>query len=642
MRNAHTFPMLLVIGVLLVPSAFASADPPTVVGRLNLATGPVSFLPGGTDQWAPGITNYPMSAGDRLWVDEGGRAEIHVGSTALRLDAGTEMSILNLDEQTVQLGLSQGSFNIRLRYLEQNDIYEIDTPNSVVTIMQAGSYRIDATPGGEVSLTVREGSAEVAAANDVFVIRAGETAYISGTDRVSYFVQRASTMDSWDKWSAARDVREDQLISARYAPREMIGVEDLDDNGVWSNVSGYGPVWSPKGVPAGWAPYRFGRWAWVTPWGWTWIDNAPWGFAPFHYGRWASIQSRWVWIPGTIVARPVYAPALVVFVGGSAPDNIGWFPLGPREVYVPPYQASTAYVQRMNVTNVTNITVQIIEQTNVARVTYVNRNVTSAVTAQPRQSFIQSRPTSDSVITRDADTRRLTVLSMAASLQPVRESIVGQTVNPQHPTARPPAAVSTRQVFSRTAPAPARQSFVGNSPAARVSAPVAAPQAQTRVVVLAPSNRVQNPPTTREAAKQQLSSSVQPAPTSRPVPSGSAAAVKNNADAEAQTLLATLNARSFPDAEKHLEAARATKGIKLDYASLNKRLTDLRKSFALAQQNQKAGKTDVALKQGQDIQKQIADVEKVIADAMKAAGETDSGRPSPQDTGRSSQPKPRN
>ncbi len=70
-------------------------------------------------------------------------------------------------------------------------------------------------------------------------------------------------------------------------------------------------------VPAGWAPYRNGHWAWIDPWGWTWVDDAPWGFAPFHYGRWTVVDDRWGWVPGPVRQRAVYAPALVAFIGGA-------------------------------------------------------------------------------------------------------------------------------------------------------------------------------------------------------------------------------------------------------------------------------------------------------------------------------------
>ena len=92
----------------------------------------------------------------------------------------------------------------------------------------------------------------------------------------------------------------------------------------------------------GWAPYRYGHWAWVNPWGWTWVDDAPWGYAPFHYGRWVFVGGAWGWVPGPVVGRkwrPVYSPALVAWAGGpsfgvsigiGAGPAVGWFALGPR------------------------------------------------------------------------------------------------------------------------------------------------------------------------------------------------------------------------------------------------------------------------------------------------------------------------
>src|SRR5205807_6042776 len=140
----------------------------------------------------------------------------------------------------------------------------------------------------------------------------------------------------FDRWCRDRDVREDRAVALVHVPREVIGYEDLADYGVWERSPVYGWVWTPRGVAAGWAPYHSGHWAWIEPWGWTWVDDAPWGFAPFHYGRWAYAGAGWVWVPGPRVARPVYAPALVVFVGTGG--GVGWFPLGPRELYVPAHR----------------------------------------------------------------------------------------------------------------------------------------------------------------------------------------------------------------------------------------------------------------------------------------------------------------
>ena len=142
-----------------------------------------------------------------------------------------------------------------------------------------------------------------------------------------------------------------------YVSPEMTGAEDLDRYGDWDRHPEYGAVWYPRQVEPGWAPYRYGHWAYVRPWGWTWVDDAPWGFAPFHYGRWISWRGRWAWAPGQYVARPVYAPALVAWIGGPECQHrhqhrrrpsVGWVPLSPREVYRPSYSVTNVYVTNVN------------------------------------------------------------------------------------------------------------------------------------------------------------------------------------------------------------------------------------------------------------------------------------------------------
>jgi len=134
------------------------------------------------------------------------------------------------------------------------------------------------------------------------------------------------------------------------------------------------------------------------------VDDSPWGYAPFHYGRWVSVGGRWGWIAGPVAVRAVYAPALVVFIGGGPGGfggNVGWFPLGPREVYVPSYHVSQAYVTRVNVSNttvnvtqVTNVynTTIVRNTTTITNVTYVNRNVQGAVMAVPQRAFVSAQP----------------------------------------------------------------------------------------------------------------------------------------------------------------------------------------------------------------------------------------------------------
>ena len=433
-------------------------DAPNRVGRLNLISGTVTFHPESVDEWAPATLNYPLTIGDHLWTDQDGQAEVHVGSTAIRLASNTEMSFLNLDDQAIQIRLSTGSLDLRLRQLDPAEEIEVDTPNSSLSLLRAGTYRIDVQQSGDTTVTVRTGEIEVTAGSSVFPLRLQQTAAITGLDSPSYQVMGAPALDNWDRWCQARDQKEDQVASARYVPRdEMSGVEDLDQYGGWSNDPDYGPVWTPTVLVAGWAPYRFGHWAWVDPWGWTWIDDAPWGFAPFHYGRWAFRSNAWRWVPGAHIGRAVYAPALVTFVGGGdwhsslAPGgSVGWFPLGPHEPFVAPYRTNRTLMHNVDV----------------AHIAYVNRNVPGAVTVVSNETFVHGqRAAGATLMLPNEELTRAPVRGAVAPLVPQKESFLGGNFGSHGAIAHPPAVVVSRPVVARLTPAPQPVPFAARQPA---------------------------------------------------------------------------------------------------------------------------------------------------------------------------------
>jgi hypothetical protein len=109
--------------------------------------------------------------------------------------------------------------------------------------------------------------------------------------------------------------------------------DGLAPYGEWVTVNGYGRVWRPLHVAAGWRPYYQGRWEWTDE-GWLWASEEPWGWAAYHYGRWSQdTYYGWIWIPGY-----QWAPAWVSW--RYSPDYIGWAPLGPgSSVYVTSYPA---------------------------------------------------------------------------------------------------------------------------------------------------------------------------------------------------------------------------------------------------------------------------------------------------------------
>jgi hypothetical protein len=309
------------LAALLACSA-AWADPPARVGRLNLIQGSVSLMTAEMDGWTAATLNYPLTAGDSLWTNASSRTEVHVASTAIRLGAGTELSFLELDDQSVRIHLPQGLLSVRLRELEPGESFAVDTPTMSVLLLAPGSCRIEVAGSGDTRAVVSEGEIEALVDGLAYPVRAAQAAFVAQSDPPSIRIGQVPRRDGWDRWCAERDRREDRLASVQYVPRTMVGCEDLDWYGSWSVTVEYGPVWTPFSLPAGWAPYRYGHWAWVQPWGWTWIDDMPWGFAPFHYGRWALVRGRWVWVPGAKVQRPVYAPALVAFADAVANGRI--------------------------------------------------------------------------------------------------------------------------------------------------------------------------------------------------------------------------------------------------------------------------------------------------------------------------------
>ncbi len=388
--------LLVLLGAyLLTAPLFADqGDAPARAARVSYIKGSVSMQPSGENQWSQASLNYTVTTGDRIYTDQGSRAEVEVGPFAVRMSETTDLTMANLNDQLMQLGLGQGTIRVSVYQLPSGNTVEVDTPNGALTLLGPGSYRVDTDPNNGYTLaSVNSGSLQVSGAGTNQTVGAGQAVQLTGTGPIQVASVSLPAPDDFDQWSMRRDRRIESSASARYVSRYVPGYDDLDDYGRWEMASRYGgPVWYPAGVPAGWVPYRFGYWAWVEPWGWTWVEDEPWGFCPFHYGRWAFIGGAWGWVPGPVAVVPVYSPALVAFVGGSGFSfgfsfgSVGvaaWFPLGPGEPFIPWYHYSSGYLRQVNVTNVRNVTniTNITNITNVNNINYVNRTV--ATTAVP-------------------------------------------------------------------------------------------------------------------------------------------------------------------------------------------------------------------------------------------------------------------
>ena len=430
----------------------ASGNEPQVqqtVARLSYINGDVSFARGDDpDDWQPADANVPMTLGDRIWTADG-RLELQIhGGNVVRLAKQTDLTALNLTEDTKQFSMSAGVASFRVRRLYEDEVFEVDTPNGAITFESPGDYRIDVRPDGDTRLQVRSGRAVVAAGGGQIPIDGGEAMMIEGDQPPRYDFIPMGYPDGWDGWVGDRESRYRNVRSYQYVSHSIAGVEDLDTYGSWQRIPSYGWSWTPASVSVGWAPYRAGRWMWQDPWGWTWVSTEPWGWAPYHYGRWVVYSSRWFWVPvAPAVAVVPYRPALVAFVGGGpgfgvsvgfSTDYVGWFPLAPREPFVPWWGAPAVNVK-------------------VTNVTYVNRTY---VTVVNQQTFVQSQVVTTNYV-RDPSViqriERAPVVRGTIPIVPTQASIRASTR--QAAAARPPQAIAQRTVVTRVAPPPAPPRF---------------------------------------------------------------------------------------------------------------------------------------------------------------------------------------
>jgi hypothetical protein len=462
-------------------------NPPGRVAQLSDAEGSVSLEPAGTDSWTSAVLNRPLTLGDKLWTDQDSRAELDIGDAVVRLGGTTGFSFLNLDDQTAQMQVTAGTVIVHVRDLASGAQDEIDTPNLAVTLEQPGIYRIEVSDSGDTTIVKAEsGEALATGGGQSFQVTTQQSVTFTGTNTVAADYATLGAPDSLDDWSMQREqqVQRQAAVAQEYVPPDMVGTDDLGSYGSWQDTPDWGYAWFPT-VAVGWTPYSSGNWLWISPWGWTWVDAEPWGFAPFHYGRWGYWHRRWCWVPGPRHVRPIYAPALVGWAGGrhvgvsvTAGAHVGWFPLGPRDVYVPGYHASRTYVRNINIANTRMVNAGEIGNAysgHSGNVRYANSEVPGAVTAVPRNVFTSAQPVGPHRVTLPHQAGFLATAT-APAIIPGRQSVLGARAGTFVRT--PPRALIDRPVVARLTPPRAPVSFAREQAAIRANGGRPVPMAQ--------------------------------------------------------------------------------------------------------------------------------------------------------------------
>ena len=409
----------------------AQPDPPAEAGRLSSISGTVSIQPAGVDDWGQAYPNLPLGPGDRVVTNVDGRAEIQVGRTYVRIGPNSDVSLVDSTPEGLYFGVAQGSIHVRSNGLWQGQALYVNTPSGSSSLTAAGELRVDVWPDQQAAVFTSFGSnvAITGAGGFAQWLGAGQALELVGSNPVTPQWLQPADWDDLDNWSHQRDQQIFAPQSYRYVSPEIPGAYELDANGDWMPGTPYGPIWFPRNVPGGWAPYHYGHWVNHAPWGWVWIEDESWGYAPFHYGRWVAYNGRWGWVPGPPAAHPVWSPALVVFAGGIHVGGVGvsaWFPLGPGEPYRPWYHTSPQYMDDVNRSNMGESQRVHVQTTyvnvNVVNITYVNR---TTVTAMRQEDFASGRPAHQSNVVVDVRQMDRVQPLAAPEPKPTAQSFVG-------------------------------------------------------------------------------------------------------------------------------------------------------------------------------------------------------------------------
>jgi hypothetical protein len=347
--------------------------------RLSLVDGDIQIKPEESQDWIPASINMPLREGDSIWVPDGGRAEVQLlGGSQVRLDENTSLDILNLDRNSSQFYLAEGSAYVNFPG-GRNSLVQIDTPLSSVRAYDRAAFGVDVSWNGDTDVSVFRGVVDAES-------RSGRTRVASG--RILSIGEGYADLaplgrpDDWGRWNMARDERyAERRYSSRYLPEELEGyASDFDDNGRWVYAREYGYVWTPTvAVSVGWSPYRHGRWAWIGG-DYVWVGYEPWGWAPYHYGRWSFIVSiGWCWVP-PVRGAVYWGPGFVGWV--SNPGYVAWVPLAPGEIY---HGYGHYGPHSVNIVNVD------VRRTTVINTVYKNVYVNNAVTVVHHDTFVKGR-----------------------------------------------------------------------------------------------------------------------------------------------------------------------------------------------------------------------------------------------------------
>src|SRR5579863_1443582 len=278
--------------------------------------------------------NLPITQGMKVRTGTDGRAELEFeDSSTLRITPGsdiavTELSLRDSGEKVSSVNLLQGTVYVNFNGGKEKDKGEalrLTFARETLTLTRSAHLRVE-VGDTDATVAVFQGAVEITGASGTVEVGKNQTASFDLADADRHSLAKSIDEDPYDSWDKQQNqyqrLYQDNSYSS-YSPYAY-GTSDLNYYGNFFSLPGYGMLWQPYFVGAGWDPFMNGAWAFGPGFGYGWVSSYPWGWTPYHYGSWAFISPYgWVWEPGGAWmggnTLPVFVNAPVTFIPPRTP-----------------------------------------------------------------------------------------------------------------------------------------------------------------------------------------------------------------------------------------------------------------------------------------------------------------------------------
>ncbi len=299
-RRLAALSTLVVFSCSLAIPSFADSQARIV--RLSQVEGDVQIDRNLGQGYEKAFINLPVTQGAKLRTGQDARAEIEFeDGSSLRLTPGSvlefpELALRDSGARSSSVILQQGTAYLNFKG-DKGEEFVLGFGPESLTLKKPSHLRLELRDA-RATVAVFNGAVEVNGAASKVDVEKKHSATFDLAGSAPYTLANDLEPDPYDDWDKQQDKYHQQYRANSYSPYGY-GASDLNYYGSFYSIPGYGMMWQPYLVGAGWDPFMNGAWAWYPGAGYAWVSSYPWGWTPYRYGSWTYVNSYgWFWQPG--------------------------------------------------------------------------------------------------------------------------------------------------------------------------------------------------------------------------------------------------------------------------------------------------------------------------------------------------------